>query len=445
MGHDVSRSVSKMLAFAFNHHRAGISNSPMLLREAFVEECIDYACRSTVQGQVFIDALLPDGNVRTFKGLSRQPVDDQIPGSRPDLEIQYSDGSFSEQDPVIRVELKIDAALTPAQRKAGYARKYLCPSRRVPEISRELGNAGASVVSWTELLESIRAAASSLDVDIPLWEMICSLGEELGDTASLFAAPAILRDERVAQHYSRALILISEIIETLGHKPLFPPERHMGANHREIGFGSRNDASLLFTPAYVESPIAVRYEDVSANRQKWFWPIHEFGASQTYDNNGTTVVLPLEDTQQSSDSVYFKEELLQLSWGPDASDAGEYLSDFLFVVRSLAKVNPDITLTLVPLTNQNVGYILRRDDVEFYALFDARCWLQSPKDGPFVMYDNADSPVAEAVYMLTGSEATHDDFRKSIRQKLRSRLGLPDDMDVQGNGSEIATDSTGYE
>lgn len=412
-------SVSMMLVHAFKHHRAGISHGPMLLREAFVESCIRYACLQKGQGQLFLDGLMPVGESRKFVKLDLQAVDSQQPSSRPDLTIRYRTG-WSVDQQRMRVELKIDASLTTAQLQAGYAHRFLCPSKRESGLREALHGTGAEVVSWASLLTSIRGLPLASEQDLALWELICSLGEDFGQDVSLLPAAAVLFDLNVAGAYSTALHLMGRVIDVLQHQPLLPPKPHVGRNYEGIGVGGIDTTSLIFTPESYSSPISVRYKG-----DDHYYALREVGARHFYEHSdGSTVTLPLEDGVAPNESVYFEESLTALKWDSSASEAGAYLHKFLAIIRSIAKVNPEVTLEQVRLGNQNVGYVLRNETVAFYALFDARCWVRSPELGPFVIYKNAESPVEDAVHILRGDEATGKDVETRIHQFLMDELRL---------------------
>jgi hypothetical protein len=58
--------------------------------------------------------------------------------------------------------------------------------------------------------------------------------------------------------------------------------------------------------------------------------------------------------------------------------------------------------------------------------------------GPFVFYENEDSPVENAEPMLSGCEHTWDDVEASIRSAVGTRLGI--DLDtVETEGIEEFT------
>lgn len=429
-------SVSEMVSYAFRKHRAGNSTSASTHGEALVEWCIRYACTHHASGQLLLDALLPGGKTGTFLELRRQVVDPSLPANRPDLAISFRNPSSGTATNLL-VELKINAALTEAQLTPGYAAVFVCSSQRLRSLENKLADT-VVVKSWPALLQSIKDN-NSAEHDLTLWEAICSLAEGLARDISLYPGAGVLRDQDVARNYGAALRLLGSVIDGLGHHPLTPPDQGQKNTVKFIKHGGTGQTSLLFTPESLSSPISVHI-----GPEKYPYSVAELGLHEDYyfeADPGNKFRLPV-DADKTFDSERFGAALHELEWRRLESDAGMYIQDFLSLLRTLQTEAQSagliVTLIQVRLTNENVGYIFNSGGTRFYALFDARHWARVPRMGPFVFYENEDSPVENAEPMLSGCEHTWDDVEASIRSAVGTRLGI--DLDtVETEGIEEFT------
>lgn len=156
---------------------------------------------------------------------------------------------------------------------------------------------------------------------------------------------------------------------------------------------------------------------------KYFWADV---AAHSYVMNGKTFELPVTEDRDRSNETHFEEDLSTLEWGKDESDAYKLLHLFVSEVRSFALRTSGVTLDVLELSNRNVGYLVHSETHEsFYALLDARCWIQQPhlgRRGLFVIYDTDEAPVDAAQFILNGNETTEGDLKKSIYSALSAKI-----------------------
>ncbi|PTT69215.1 hypothetical protein [Arthrobacter sp. HMWF013] len=373
-----------MLAYAFKSHRRGLSSNASLRGESFVEWCIQYACCWDEQGQLLLDAVYQGQDNPIFRRLKSQIVDSLKPGSRPDLEIFYSLAT-SEQHSIL-VELKIDAALTSAQKKSAYADVFVCSTPQKSRISlHHESDPQVRLLSWSELFEEISQSPRAENTDLSLWRMICSLGEDLArDARDLqpLSSPGALFDQKVADNYSTVMTLMQDILEVLGHPPLFPPPPKMKGDIGLIKSGGDRSTSLIFTPESMSSPISVGF--INYNK---YLHILDAGAQGSYESPKTLTEqhLPVREGAIRPAGVFFQNELSAIKWQSQDSAVGRYLHSFLQELRDIFKENADVSMHPVPLSDKHVGYLLQRGDRRFFALFDAQRWARMPAAGPFVV------------------------------------------------------------
>jgi hypothetical protein len=420
-------NVAEMLAYAFKNHRRESSSNTSVRGESFLERCIEYACHWDEQGQLLLDAIYQGRDDATFCRLRSQIVEYLRQDARPDLEVVYSLEAPGEHS--ILMELKIEAALTAAQKNPGYAEIFLCSSPYQSSIVSHFGSdSNVRVVSWRDLYEQISLSSRTGDTDLSLWQMICSLGEDLArDIRDLepLASPKALFDKRVADNYLAVMTIQADIVDALGHKTLSPPKPGVLSESPNITAGAIGATSLMFTPESTSSPISIAYEDY-----RYYESILKVGAKQSYESpkSGKALTVPLTKNAEKSTHVYFRDELAAIKWDSNASAVGRYVHAFLRELRTIGMENPGVFMEAVPLDNRSIGYRMSCGESQFYALFDARRWSQNAAGGPFVVCLDKDSDVESSAFILAGldsAQTTASHIRDRIRSFTSSELGLP--------------------